>query len=241
MSNDPLYHELLAACLQPGCPVCRVVQASLEHTLRSFFYESVNDRGLRAELRRSLGFCREHTWLALEPGLGDALGVAILYNDVFKTVLRRLPHPSDSASKGGLASLLGQVQRQFAEKVKAARLALTATAPCPICLQSETSTRLALNALVTHLVDPVLPDALRASEGLCLPHLRSALGAAPGEEQVDALLSISRSRLEALQVELEELIRKNDYRFRDEPSGSERDAWLRAARLAVGERPVKPA
>jgi len=32
----------------------------------------------------------------------------------------------------------------------------------------------------------------------------------------------------ALQAELGEIVRKNDYRFRGEPWGSEKDAWLRA-------------
>jgi hypothetical protein len=42
-------------------------------------------------------------------------------------------------------------------------------------------------------------------------------------------------RLAALQAELEEIVRKNDYRFRGEPWGPERDAWLRA--LAKLRRP----
>ena len=34
--------------------------------------------------------------------------------------------------------------------------------------------------------------------------------------------------MDALVAELEEFVRKNDYRFRDEPWGGERDAWRRA-------------
>ncbi len=35
-------------------------------------------------------------------------------------------------------------------------------------------------------------------------------------------------------AELDEFIRKNDYRFRDEPWGQERDAWLRALNALAG-------
>jgi len=42
---------------------------------------------------------------------------------------------------------------------------------------------------------------------------------------------------ERLLAQLSEFIRKNDYRFRDEPVGEEGDAWLRAiAALAGAQR-----
>jgi hypothetical protein len=40
----------------------------------------------------------------------------------------------------------------------------------------------------------------------------------------------------ALQVELEELIRKFDYRFAHEPMGSEADAWERVVALLAGAK-----
>ena len=42
------------------------------------------------------------------------------------------------------------------------------------------------------------------------------------------LLDLEKRRLEALYTELEEMIRKNDYRFSHEEWGEEKDAWLRA-------------
>lgn len=44
-----------------------------------------------------------------------------------------------------------------------------------------------------------------------------------------------RGRLEGVQGELAEFIRKNDYRYANEPSGGERDSWLRALRALGGE------
>ena len=83
-------YDLIEACQQRGCPICRLEQRAVERYLDSLFYESVNDPKLRERLRDSLGFCREHAWLAIDKRLGNALGFAIIYRDVINNVLRKL-------------------------------------------------------------------------------------------------------------------------------------------------------
>lgn len=87
MRNNPTYFALLEACGKPGCPVCQLEQQATERYLDHLFYENVNDSGTRSQLRDSLGFCREHTELLLDRGLGDALGMSIIYHDVLGSVL----------------------------------------------------------------------------------------------------------------------------------------------------------
>ena len=52
--------NLIEACRQPGCPVCRVEEHSVERYLDNQFYENVNNPDFRNTLRLSIGFCREH-------------------------------------------------------------------------------------------------------------------------------------------------------------------------------------
>jgi hypothetical protein len=47
-------------------------------------------------------------------------------------------------------------------------------------------------------------------------------------ENAERLLKMESEKLSKLKTELNEIIRKNDYRFRNEEWGAERDAWLRA-------------
>jgi len=82
-------------------------------------------------------------------------------------------------------------------------------------------------------------EALAASEGLCFPHLRSALEKIREAAACEQLLLIHRARLETLESELAEFIRKNDYRFKAEGFGKEGDAWLRAVGLIAGSRREK--
>ena len=67
----------------------------------------------------------------------------------------------------------------------------------------------------------------------CIPHLPLVLERV-SPEAVAAILESHRSAFQHLHDELAEFFRKADYRFRDEPRGSEQTAWLRAADTLAG-------
>lgn len=233
-----VFNDLLEACKQPGCPVCRLVNQAVNRYLDNLFYENVNDGDLRAQLRKSLGFCHEHAWLALKPGLGDALGVAIIYHDVLTNILRRLPEAGNGAQdQGWLSSLLGQAPGQLADQSKEIVNALRPREPCAACQKRDQATDLYLSELLNSLENEQMISALYDSDGLCLPHLGQAFQRPDhSREAVLALLKISKKKLSALDEELSEIIRKSDYRFRDEGLGEEGDAWRRVIRVTVGEK-----
>jgi hypothetical protein len=82
-------------------------------------------------------------------------------------------------------------------------------------------------------VDSEAHSALDASEGLCYRHTRAAQRVrGPGAEYIAAH---ARLRVEALLKDLDEVIRKEDYRFRDEPrTEAERAAPARAIAWTAG-------
>jgi hypothetical protein len=114
-------------------------------------------------------------------------------------------------------------------------VALTPPEGCPACAyQSEKETRL-LTVMLDSLKDEQMRTALQASAGLCLPHVRRAFQFARSESTFEALVALTRDRLTKLRAELDEFIRKNDYRFRDEGFGPEGDSWRRAIAQIVGQ------
>jgi hypothetical protein len=54
------------------------------------------------------------------------------------------------------------------------------------------------------------------------------------------LVEVQQAVWQRLRADLQEFIRKNDYRFKNEGSGPEDDAWLRAIEAVAGAPPVKP-
>jgi hypothetical protein len=232
--NNPIYYELLEAFPQPGCPLCRQVQSAVERSLAHLFYESVTDPAVRHHLRRSLGFCQKHAWLLVEARLGDALGIAIIYHDLLGSLLKNLPKASISSASEKSYRLLRRLPSSLKTVLQQALVVLAPHHPCPACEQEESSRAAAVGVLTASLKEPAFVEAFQASSGLCLPHLRQALEEVRDPLGLEILLSASREKWTALQAELAEIIRKNDYRYREEAFGPEGDAWKRVIAVMVG-------
>ena len=211
------------------------MQAGLRHYLQNLYYESVNDIELRKQLRDSLGFCREHARISLQPGVGDALGVSIIYNDILTNLLRQIPDVSPMAPQG--TSILSRLRlnRSTSASLNELQQALVPKADCPACVQRQELERIFCPALGAHLADEPLAHALQVSDGLCLPHLQRVAPDVRDEEGWLILLGSMHAHLQSMQSELAEFIRKSDYRFRSESIEAERDAWQRSVRMVTGE------
>jgi len=227
--------DLIEACAQAGCPICRLTDASVSRYLDALMYELVNDIEMRDRLRRSLGFCNTHAHQLLK-GVGLSLGIGILYRDLVNTTLKQLEQVKFSSTR----SLTLRAAREALDReqpsaaTEPAVAALTPPEGCPACAyQAEKETRL-LTAMLDSLKDERMQTALQASAGLCLPHVRRAFQFARSESTFETLVALTRDRLTQLRAELDEFIRKNDYRFRDEGFGPEGDSWRRAIAHIVG-------
>ena len=89
------------------------------------------------------------------------------------------------------------------------------------------------------MLDSSFYERLSASDGLCLDHFQLAcrlkLPGTPARDWLGLLRSAQLACLKRLDSQLGELIRKHDYRFKDEARGSEMLSWKRAAGLVAGE------
>jgi len=206
--------EVRHALARPGCAVCHLTQRALVRYLKALSYEQVNDIEVRSELRASRGFCLVHAqrWLALS---GNVLGTAIIYRDVITAALRSLDAPPD---RGGLRTLLGARPREAA---------------CVACTAEADAQDRYVDAVLGALDDPTLGHTARSSDGLCLPHTRRALER--GGRRADPLLALARRHAQQIVAELDEVIRKEDYRFKDEPrTDAQRTAPRRAVAWTTG-------
>lgn len=240
MPITPLsYHEVIEACDQPGCPICRIGSRAAERYLAGLIYDSVNDVPTRAGLRESLGFCHEHTWRAPEAGESAPLGIAFIYRDVINTLRKRLTAVTFAAAGPTIWQQLKGAAGVAGENPSVAKH-LNATAVCPACARRTEMEGLAIAAVLDALTqnDPRLLAKLQETEAICLPHLRQALHQATSQTAFDHMVRLTEEKMSALIAELDEFIRKNDYRFQDEGFNEEADSWRRGLRLvAGGERP----
>lgn len=228
MTNDPRTRdELLEAMGRQACPLCVLVERAERKAVDLFLYDQVNDISRRDALRASRGLCLQHTAMLAEGR--SALGVAIVSRDILRAMAAVLEGggPGEAAALGWLRQRLGSgAGAQLAER-------LGPRAGCPMCAERPRIEAPLIVGLLRNLGDGAFAQAFDASAGLCRAHLAATLRAAD-DETARALAARQAALWRRLEAELDEFIRKHDYRFKDEIVDAERDVWRRALQAASG-------
>ena len=220
----PLQLELRAAMASQGCPLCRLATKAERTFIDSLNYERVLDLRTRDALKGSRGLCGHHSrvWQHVQ---GSALGVAIVYRI---SVLDLLRDTEPSKVQPGPLSW-----RRGRPSATASRL--EAGASCPACTIGEDAAARFGGRLLGDIRDAQARTLLVACGGLCLPHLRQVLTLKGAERAHELLMRTQRQAWAQLMGELEEFVRKNDYRFADESmTPEEATSWMRAIDALVG-------
>jgi Family of unknown function (DUF6062) len=229
------YFALLEALEKPGCPVCRCMADYSRRYLAAFFYEQVNDVGIRRKLRHSRGFCNWHAWQAREV-TSNALGVAILAHDLITEEIARL---DDLMGEQRMTDVQRPVQHRIAPKsIRTFIRGWQQKAVCPACQVILDHERHALETILNFLDDRDFAHRFERSAPVCVLHttrLVQTQGSHPG---LCKLFELQRDKFAHLVTELDEFCRKHDYRFAHESWGAESDSWLRAIELLAGKPEV---
>ncbi|MBC7237194.1 MAG: hypothetical protein H5T69_15235, partial [Chloroflexi bacterium] len=238
---DIIRAHLKAAFEKPGCPVCRLCQEAEIAYIRTLLYDYVNDGLTRLGFIHSQGWCPRHAWLlqaSEQLDWGDGLKTAIIYESVASLVqknlsayLTRYPAaatPESYASheqecgewRRGLRRLGDVVAGWFGKRppdlASTNRLLarLSARAECPVCEVIAGKESLIVAKLADGVLDARFRAALRASDGLCLPHLREALACSPSEEATHLLVEAADEKLTLLLAHLRGYIDKHRWQDR---------------------------
>lgn len=227
----PLQIELREAMTDWGCPLCRLSAKAEKAYIKSLNYERVLDIKTRDAIKASRGLCERHSrdWEELQ---GSALGIAIVYRVTVLDLLRdtepaKLPQQSIFNRQSNSDSLSELLE---------------AHGSCVACDIGEGTAKRFTGLLIQDLKnqdlgDQSLQELLVGCGGLCLPHLRTALLHRMCPTTYDALIAVQRKAWQNIMGELEEFIRKNDYRFQDEVlTGGEGTSWSRVLDVIVGKR-----
>ncbi len=244
MPHPATYYDLLDAFRLDGCPVCRLCLAGTERYFDSLNFECINDASVRDRFRAAHGFCRQHAyqWLGQH---GRVLATAIIYKDVY-TDLREKLRELRYEEPGTFASLAAHLRSRlmgsrfsaltpWLDRLTGRRArVLVGEDPCPGCVVRAREEEKAIEALLDSIDEPGFEKAYSLSTGLCLPHLKRALAAAPHQAAFETLAEVELARQDLLLDQMDEIIRKEDPRYQDEPVGLERGAAGRAVRAATG-------
>ena len=206
LEGEKAIEELLPTGGADGCPVCHQVQGTGDRVLA----------GLPSDGYPSFpSLCNLHAWRFVK--LVDHQSTAGRFRRELRDAIGQLTTVSaDANSQDGSSP-------SFPEEWHV----------CPVegpLTDLEVSSA---RHLVKALSLPVIQSAFRRSSGLCLPHLIQALRCGD-QAGAEILAQLEADRIQDLVVDLSKYIRKQDYRFRDEPWGKELRSPWRAISLAVG-------
>lgn len=219
MAPTQMSFDLLDTFGLPGCAVCSLTLTAVSRYIATVDYELANDPEYRAQILPAWGFCsvHAHQWLRE----GHILGVALVYGHVFHDVR---PMIESSGSRAPWRAIRGKRDDQLRPADR-----------CRICVHRDEVERAIVATLGEGLArgDLAFDAAFAASDGLCLSHLRLALAVLSNRE-ADKMRQATLKHQERLGIHLSEIVRKHDYRFREEPSGEERGAAVRAVEHVVG-------
>lgn len=224
MRRDLTYYEVLDVLESTqGCSMCAFESKRSRRYFQSLLHEFVNDPHIRSNLIRSKGYCRAHAHLLSE--FRDGLGTAILYHDQVKMFLDFLREIGLHTSRRLRARAISRWRDRDT---------------CPACEHQSRHRSHFVATLIAGLSepDPGILEAWEKCPGLCVPHFLIVLDEDRGGLASDRLVAHQRERFAELLDELDEFCRKQDFRFRDEPYGKEKDSWLRAVEMITGANDV---
>jgi uncharacterized protein DUF6062 len=216
MRNTQEYTSLYDMCARDGCVICRLVLENTSRYLEHWKYELFTDVGVRQELRRARGFCHRHTWQLAR--MGASLQLAQAYRDIISDTVERLQQGE---------AVMGRFRRLKETKRE--------QGSCPACRSEVKAEERYIHTLRRALLEEEFYERFSTSHGLCLEHFRQACEAKMVGDWLTRLRAAQLLCLQRLDEQLGELIRKHDYRFRDEPHGPEMVSWKYAAGIVAGE------
>lgn len=229
------YYDLVEAFAQPGCAICRLLQADARRFLESVFFEYVTDRDVQGAFRASRGLCNLHGGQLRDLKVGNN-GVAILYEQALHeivTLLEDLPHlPAQERVLGRLFGMQAHPQgEQIAHD-------LAAQEPCMCCAALDAGEKQYLAVLAEASAGEALRDAYLKSTGLCLPHFRGLLTQLDDRDQVRVFVEKQKAVWSSLIAELQLFRARIDTSGGVQPMGDEGTSWLRAIDACGGARGV---
>jgi hypothetical protein len=226
------YYDLLEQLERSNCAICTLVLHAEKQYRESLLYEFSLDGGVHRAFRQGRGLCNHHSWQLVHQH-GYSLSVAALFKSALDEVVKMMQSPTLGTS----ASRVNQWLHRSHDDQLADRL--EPEAPCMMCVNVQEAEDRYVQTFAKCWSEEALQTAFRASDGLCLPHLRQVLRRLDTARARRQLVDIQLAKWTALQGQLAQFQIKSAFNYVGEPMGAEADSWKRAvASLTGGEAAV---
>jgi hypothetical protein len=211
------------------CLICSNLIDSERDAIRSFLWDGMASPDVRGQFLKGGGFCPRHFWIAKrvenEGWPSGGISVAVLCQDLIERLIANLPHDADLTRREAMGPF------RLRRKVQFPQLG----SECIFCRDRIEREQSLLDDL-QYLKNKASWSERVVQSPLCVHHALMALQIWRDPADKLDLCSPLRARLQGIQADLKEFIRKHDWKHRDEPPGREKDAALRAMQILTGQQ-----
>ena len=199
MGKDMVYYNLLDSMKNDCCPICELVKKRTLQMMDSFLYESVNDPAIRKQISDARGVCNYHSTMLME--MGDPLAHALIYRDLIELAI------NDTKKE------------DFSKYI--------VHSSCLFCQQEKETEKTYISAFISGFGEDEFKEKYQAEGMLCMTHLYSM--SRFNQTIYKQIEKATLLKYQQLITFLDEIRKKNDYRFSDDEwSVGAKDAWKRA-------------
>jgi len=232
------YFKVLEALQKSkGCFFCDLIKKVSFKYLDALLYEKVNDGGVRKELLKSKGFCHRHAHELVS--IGGALGIGIIYDAQMSHFLEFIDLNKKRITRRnrkGTLDVCGSADGNDGNGRKGLSYLWFGKNRCPACRVENEAIKRYFKIFIDSLkTEKEMRDAFESFGTLCVPHFLKLLDYTGNTEMREYIIEQEEKKIKDLKAVLKEFIRKQDYRFKEEPvTKSEAKSWIDSVKMMTG-------
>ena len=209
-TKNSYYTELLEAFDRGECVICKLLKSTTEKYLENLLYEFATDSVSRREIRRAFGYCAKHTAQLIEvtKNTNQRLPASILAEDLAEYFLKQC--------RRSLKSRRGIGIDIFKKR-----------SVCPICKYYSTHERMYVSEFSEGLAKEEFLRKFLENPGICMEHLIKVSKTIKDRAVLKELLRPQVEIIDGIDLELNNFIKKFDYRSNEKITDREASAWIR--------------
>jgi hypothetical protein len=219
---------------QSECPLCFLEDRNEKTYIKFFLGDSVMDPDTRVEVNKT-GFCAQHSQLLFLGGHKQGLG--LMMHTFLQHTIPLFENRADKLLKSTKGKPSADAIKQLSD------FADTSVSECIFCRRLEqTLLRYCFTIIYLWKKDEQFKEAFKASKGFCLKHLPIVLDMAAQKLSgsglrtfLNTLLPLQTASLHRLEKEILWFTQKFEYRNKDKPWNSSKDALQRILQKLTGK------
>ena len=208
--KNSYYTELLETFGRDGCPICSLLEHSVEKYLENLLHEFTMDPVSRREIRNAFGYCGKHTaqLIKVTEKTNQRLSASIVAEDLANSFLKYCRRALKQTGTRGIDSLKKD-------------------AGCPICSYYAKHEKLYISEFARGMQKNEFQDKYMENSYICMDHLIKVSRLIKDRSILKKVLEPRIAEIESLDTDLNNFIKKFDHKSGGKITDSEAMAWIR--------------